>query len=488
VSGTDRDPVAAGGGETRAAARGGLTLLVTQSLSRLVGLGFVVVATHRISPSGFGRYSTVAAVVLFTNFLADFGTSPAVTRLSSRTRDEADALLSGTLGISLVFGLAAYGVAVLFALVAYSGTTVVDVAIGGLAIPAASVLSSVLGALDGEGLIARRAAVTALQAVVVAAGVVPLLAGTGIRGPIWALAAAPYVALAVAAVVARRAGVWRSGLHFDAARTRLLLRTALPLALSGGLTALTMRFDVVLISVLRPPRQTATYDLALRLIEATTYLGTAVCAPLLFILSRRWGEGDHEGVARAYQEAARALYLLGLPLSVGLALLARPVVSAALGPGFEGVATPLATMGAAQWLTFVIGMQGALVMAGDSVGRGVAVGALNTAVLVGLDVVLVPTYGAEGAAVAMVASWAFAVTALHVFHRRTAGVSTPLPSVRLLAATAALAGVVFPLRHGPLAVTLVVAAATYAAALWATGAVRGHDLRRLRSFAAGREN
>lgn len=487
-----RHPVAPGtprgrGEDAAAATRGGASLLVLQTAGRLVGLGFVVVATRHVSPAEFGRYSTAAAIVLFANFLADFGTSPTITRLSSRNRGEADALLSGTLPVSLAFGLIAYAGAVGFALAAYSGVIVVDVAIAGLAIPAASLLSSVLGALDGEGLIARRAVVTVIQTLVVAAGVVPVLFGAGVRAPIWTLAAAPYVALGVAVAITRRRGVWRSGLHFDGPRSRLLLRAALPIALSGGLTALAMRFDVILISVLRSPPETATYDLALRLLEASTYMGAAVCGPLLFILSRRFGEGDFEGMARAYREASRVLYLLGLPVSVGLVVLARPVVAVALGPGFDDVAQPLAIMGAGQWLTFVIAMQGALVMAGDSVGRGVAVGVLNTAVLVVLDLVLVPIHGVKGAAAAMVGSWVFAVAALDVYHRRTSRVSTPLPPFRILAAAAALGVAVFLLRHGPVAVAAGVGAAAYAGSLWLTGAVRGSELRRLRFLLAGQE-
>lgn len=468
-------------GDAAAAARGGASLLVLQTGARLLALLFVMVLTRHLQPVNVGRYSTVAAIVMFANFLADFGTSPAITRLVSRSPEEADPLLAGTASASFLFGLVVAGAVVVFGMVAYDGPVVTDIALGSLAIPAASVLSSVLGALDGAGLIARRAGVTALQTLVIASGAVPVLAGAGVRAAVVSLAAAPWIALGVASIMARTAGVWGVRPRLDIGQTRRLMRVALPFALSGGLSALVLRFDVIFLSIVRTPAETATYDLALRLLEASTYLSTAIGAPLLFILSRRLGQGDKEGAQRAYGEALRVLYAIGLPLSVGLAVLARPLVALALGPGFGSVATPIAVMGAAQWLTFVVMVQGSLVMGGDVVGRGIAVGAVIAAVTVALDLVLVPFYGPAGAAGAMVASWVFSAAALDAFHRRTVGIATPLPSARLMAATAAMGVVLLFLRDAPFIVSVTTGAVTYGAAMLLTGAVSAGDLARFRS-------
>jgi O-antigen/teichoic acid export membrane protein len=462
--------------------------MVLQSLGRAAGLAFVVLLTRSLDGAEVGRYSTAAAIVLFANLLADFGTTPAITRLVSRERDEANRLLSGTLLSSLLFGtVVAAGVAV-FGVAVYDGTTAVDVALASIAIPGASVLSSMLAALDGAGLITRRALVTGLQTLVVASGVVPVLFGAGIRAPIVALGVAPWVGLLVATTLARRALPWESRPRVDLAETRRLLRVALPFAVSGGVTAFVLRFDVILLSLVGTPAETASYDMALRLLEATTYLGAAVGAPLLFVLSRRLGQGDRAGAERAYGDAIRLLYVVGLPVSASLALLARPLVATALGADFAAAATPLAILGGAQWLTFVIVVQGALVMGGDVVGKGIGVGVLNAAVTVVLDLVLVPRYGAVGAAAAMVGSWVFAVAALDLFHRRTVGFSTPLPSVQLLSATGAMAAALFVLRGAPLAVSAGAGALVYGGAVFGLGALGPADFARLRQLLSARTN
>lgn len=468
-----------GQGDARAATRGAASLFVLQSAGRLAGLAFVVAVTSRVAPDQFGRYSTVAAVVLVANFLADFGTSSAITRRVSRSPGEADAILAGTLLGSFGLGLVAYAAAVGFAWLAYPGHTVADMAIGAAAVPAASVLSSLLGALDGAGLIARRAALTAVQTMAVAAGAIPVVLGMGIRWAIVALAVAPALSAGLAVVAVRRAHIWRSPLRLDAGRLLDLLRSAIPFAITGGLAALTMRFDVILLSVFRSAAETARYDLALRLIEAAGYLSTALTGPLLFILSRRLGAHDTDGAGRAYKEALRVLYLVGVPLSVGLAILARPIITLAAGPEYAGAATPFAIMAAGQWLTWVIFVQGSLLMAGDFVRKGLAVVAVVAGVTVALDLAIVPATGAVGAAVAMLMAWTFAGVVLDRFHRRTVGFATTLPPARVALPALAMGLAMVPLRGALLPVPVLVGAAVYAAGVVLTGAVTPGDARRL---------
>jgi len=463
----------------RAAARGGLSLLVLQTFGRLLGLVFIFVATRQLIPAEFGRYSTVAGVVVLGSFLADFGTSSAMTRLLGRRPADADRLLAGTIGASLLLGIVAYGAVVGFAAIAYQGPIIGDMAIGALAIPSASVLSSLLGALDGVGLIARRALVTALQTFVVSAGVVPVLLGSGVRGALAALALAPAVSLLPAMQTLRRSGIWRSRPRTDPATIRILLRAAVPFALTGGLSALTMRFDVVFLSLVRSTAETARYDLALRLLEAGTYMSTALTAPLFFLLSRRLGANDIEGARRAYGEAVRLLYLLGLPISIGVLLLARPIVDVALGPGYGAAALPLAIMGAAQWVNWLNYAQGSLIMAGNFVRRGVGVAGLLTGITLILDVLLIPTLGPTGAAIAMVATWTLSAVLFHRLHARTVGIVTPVPSIRLLIPAVAMAIAVFPLRDRPLPVPVLAGACLYVAGVCLSGAVTGADRRRV---------
>lgn len=482
-----RPPPVAGRGvpsdDARAATRGSLALTVLQTAGRLLAVGFVLVATRVLAPASFGRYSTASAFVVIGGLLADFGTTTVIVRRVSRDPDGSDTLLTRTILACLGLGVAsALAVAAVAVVAGYPAATRTDVLIAALALPSSACLTSVLGALDGRGLIARRAVLTFVQLAVVALGGTVGVLVAGARGAVVALAVGPALTLVVAAVQLRRHGVWSLRVQGHRAASVELLRDALPFGVLAGISALQLRFDVVLLSLVSSAAETARYDLAVRVLEALAYLGTVVAAPALFILSRRLGGGDRAGAQRALNEAGRFLALVGVPVSALLVGLHDPLVTAAFGARYQGVALPLAIVGGQLWLAFLAGLQGAAILAGDRVWPAVPVAALVMGVIVGLDVVLVPSFGAVGAAAATVAGTLVMIVALGRFLARHAGLRTPRPATRVVAAgvlTAVVAAVV-----APVGLFAAVGAATvvYAGMVLMTGAVTGADLGRLRAL------
>lgn len=469
--------------EARAAARGSLALTVLQTFGRLLALAFVLVATRALAPSQFGRYSTASAYVVVGGILADFGTTTVIVRRVSRAAHDVDALLTRTLLACLALGVASMlAVATIALLAGYPAATRTDVLIASLALPATGCLTSILGAFDGRGLITRRAFLTFGWLSVMALGGVAGVLLDGARGAVIALPVASTVALVIAAAQARAVGLWSLRLDWDGRAAWALLRDALPYGLLGGVTALQLRFDVVLLSLVRSAAETARYDLAVRALEALAYLGTVVAAPALFILSRRLADQDPEGAQRALNHAARYLVLLGVGVSALLVGLHEPITVTAFGARYRGVAVPLAIAGGQLWIAFFAALQIAAIAAGERIWRAVPLIGAVVAVIVALDVVLVPAFGAVGAAVATVAGSVVMVTALDRFLVRTAALRTPRPAVGVLVAGIATAVTAWWLAPVGLVVAGVAGVVVYGAAVVLTGAVSRADLVRLRLF------
>ena len=87
------------------------------------------------------------------------------------------------------------------------------------------------------------------------------------------------VAAEARVVLARRWRVWWSRPRVDPGRSRRLLIAALPFAVSGVISVLILRFDVILVSLLTSRTETALYDLATRSIEGVAYLGAVIAVP-----------------------------------------------------------------------------------------------------------------------------------------------------------------------------------------------------------------
>lgn len=464
--------------DARAAGRGVLSLFALQTLARALGLLFVVTVARAVAPEEFARYSVLTGVVLFGSLLADFGTTTVITRVISRDRESADRWLSGTLPASFAFGLAAYAAALAFATVAgYSSDVVIDVAVGGLALPLVSSLTSVLGALDGAGMISTRAVLSFVQtAGITVGGAVPVLLGGSIRTAAIALPVSAAVTLVAAMGAARRRRLWSGRARLDAALTRQLLHAALPFAALAGLGAVYRRLDLLVLSLMGTGEETAAYDLALRVIEAVGYLGAVVSAPALFIFSRRLGSGDRDGAQRAFTTAARAVYLVGLPAAAGLVALHQPLVRTFFGRDYAAAAVPLAILGGQLWLDFVGGLQGALVIAGDNLRRAVRLELMVMSLLVVLDVVLIARWGGRGAAAAIALFQVVNVAVFRRFNRTTSGVTTPLPPARFVLAAAACGLAAWPAGQVALPLGIAAGGVAYATVLLATRAVTSTDV------------
>lgn len=468
----------AASGDAQLMARGSAALAVGQTAARVFALAFLLVATHELSPNEFGRYSIVAAIVLLCQIASDAGTTIAITKHVSRNPEDSDSLLSGTAGLSVALGIAGYLTALGFVLLmSYPHVTFVDMAIAGIGLPFDAVLTSVIGALDGHGRVSERAWISALRTGLVAIGAtLALLAGAGVRSTMVVTAVVPVLLLLATLLLARRWRIWWSRPRVDVARSRTLLRQAIPFAIVGAISVLILRFDVVLVSVLTTRAETALYDVATRSIEGVAYLGAVLGAPLMVVLSRRFGAGDRDGSSRIFRETCRVAWSLGLFLAGVLVGCAQPIVGTLFGHGYADAALPMALLAAQLPLLFITGLQGT-VLAADSDERGlVIVTAWVGALTVALDIAVVPVFGAPGAAWVMVVVRLVAFVLFTMRVRRIGGIATPLPAPGLVVAAVMSTAGGYAMRDTGMVASCAVAAVVFAAVALVLRGVRREDL------------
>lgn len=478
-----RERRAAVASDARTAARGSLASALLQVGGRAFTVTFVLAASRELLPDAFSRYSVLAAVVVVGLLLADFGTTATIARAVSRAPSSAKDVLGVAIPASAGLGVLVYAGLAGFAWTLYPRDLAIDVCIGALAVPLGSVSSSLLAALDGIGQIARHAVVTFLQTVVTAGfGLVLLAGGTGARGVAWALAAGGASALASSALSARQQQIWPKTFFWRPRQVRALLSLALPFAALGLISALSLRFDVLVLSLLSTERATATYDVALRAIEAVLSFNIVIAGPAVYLFSVRLGRRDTAGAQRAFDEAVRLSYLLGLPISTVVVVLHDPLARGIFGDAFAAAGPPLAILGAQVWLAFVAYVQGSLIIAGDFQRRGVLVAAAITAVVVVLDLALVPAFGAQGAASASLVTAVVTVFAFARFHRAHAGITTMVPPPGILLAALAAGVAAWLLRFQVLPAALLLSFLTYALALVVTRSVTASDVARLQAI------
>jgi O-antigen/teichoic acid export membrane protein len=227
----------------------------------------------------------------------------------------------------------------------------------------------------------------------------------------------------VAADVATAAGAWarlvRRGFFAGAAppSARLVRRVAAYgiRGQAGGLIAqLNLRLDYVVLSALAGPAALGIYTIASKLAELVKVVGMALTYVLYPAFARQGPAGAAETAARLIPKAAAATAIAALPLWLAAGI----AVPAVYGAAFDGAVTPARIILAGLVLEGAGAVITAYLYGAGRPGQNSIAMAVGLVVTVGLDVALIPAFGATGAAVASAAAYTATTLALGWFFLR----------------------------------------------------------------------
>jgi O-antigen/teichoic acid export membrane protein len=239
--------------------------------------------------------------------------------------------------------------------------------------------------------------------------------------------------------------------------------------------ALYYRIDMVMLEWLAAPGELGRYAAAYRFLDAVVALAASLGGPLFPRLASVAASAPAE-VRRLLEAGWRPLLALGLPLTIGTLAVADDLVAALFGPEFNGVGRLLRLLILGTLPLFWVNIASHALVAADRVWAIVGVYALSALVNVVANLVVVPRWGAAGAAAATVAcEWLNLALVVRLLR---AGFGVQLSAAglwRYVGAVAAMLMAVVLARPLGVVVTVALAATAYALALWALGYTRSAD-------------
>jgi O-antigen/teichoic acid export membrane protein len=441
-----------------------------------IGLASVVITTRYLGAADYGKVALAFAFVQMLGVLADVGLLTVVVREISRDPASTDRLVGNALLLRLALSLGVLCLAALASLVLpWDGDVRVAVLIAGVPFVLGLVNSALVAVLQARlrmdravvaDVVGRAASFAALVVVVTLDGGFYAVVATAAVGAAMTL-------LVTWAIVRREAdprpraerSVWRS-----------LLVTALPVGAALAVSEVYFRLDTLLVAAFRPYEEVGLYSLSYRIVELIGILPAIVMTSLFPLLSR-YLKDSPERAARTVDAAGDLFVALGVPIAAGGLIVAPELVRAIGGDEFAGAADPLRLLLFAVALAFVSGLFGHTLIAGGRQRSALRLGLAALAFNLVLNLALVPPFGIEAAAAVAVASELLLVAGGLLLVRRELGLSPRFALLwRVLAAAAAMAGVLALVDEWPLALLIGLGVLLYAAALWALG---GLDPRRL---------
>jgi O-antigen/teichoic acid export membrane protein len=384
--------------------------------ARLTGIGMgllvTVIIARQTGPAGLGAFGyAVMLLALIASPISNGWATLVLRRVAGAVHDgdwraAKGMILRGTQLASagtLLVWLAALAITLSFAQqlpAVWSGATVSLLAVVMLFDQLAALRMSVLRGLN-HPVWGQLPEVLVRPGIVVAALAVMALASRGALGVQHA-----YLALVLGAGVSALAGaavLWKKApaeltRAAPVFRTREWLATAAILAGNSGLILLNSYVDVLLLGALSSLAEVGIYRVAVQVSLFSGFVYTA----LNLLASQRFAylqaKGDRKGLQDTAVRMSRVAALGSLPLPLIFALAGKPLVAFAFGAAFIPSLAPMFVLFLNQTLNASAGMTRTLLVMCGKEGSLIPFTLASLALNLGLGVLLIPHYGAVGAA------------------------------------------------------------------------------------------
>ncbi|NIL74729.1 MULTISPECIES: flippase [Nocardiaceae] len=457
----------------------------TQLIFRVVGMiasvFTVAITTRHLGPTSYGHLTTAIVFVgLWTSF-TELGIGSVIVRRVTSGKGDLQRLIRINTGLSLVYCVPLSLITMASGLLIYQGDAEVRAML--IIMSTTLTVSTVLTCV--QPIFVTKVNFTAV-AVSDLVGRIASLAATlvmiQIDAPLVWFASAQVVPLVVQLVVQ----FWAAGKMipfwpiFSWRESLGLVVESLPQTGVLIIGVLYWRTDAVLLSLLSTPAQVGVYGLAYTVAFTTSVISQFFLSSTLSSMTRKFAV-DKKGFADFVERSVETLSLVALPIGLVGIMLAGPIVATMGSDEFVSDGRPtLALLFCAVAVTFMNGvLSQALFAAHDQVFL-LRLNVVNLVVNIGLNIALIPTFGAIGASAALLfAELSGLVVVTWRLHRKSP-YRTPVKYMAKVLLPLTVTGVaVYFVQDLPLVISGVVAVVVYAAANLIFGPAKIGNLKTL---------
>jgi len=375
-------------------------VLGAQVVLKILAFLFNVYVVRRLGAVHFGQYSAVMAYVAIFAIFTDWGMSPYALREMARDRSQTAWLLPNIVAIRVVLSLMVTIIAPLSAL--WLGKE--GVMVPGIFIASAGLLLYAFQGPLGSALTARErldyTSVFALvnQLVFWGLGALLLINGLGFIGLIIASLTGVAVVALLSGWTLFKLGVGR--LILSARCWPQLFLAALPFGVSGISYVFMERFDTVLMSFVLTDAAVGWYNVPWTLINMMLLIAQSIAIAMFPSMVRSYAE-DPESLSQVVWQSIKYLLIVCLPIAVGGTVLADRIIITLYEETFVNSIPVLQVILWALPSLFLLELLGRVANTLRLERPAARINVINAVVTVVLNLILVPTLGIMGAALAL---------------------------------------------------------------------------------------
>ena len=186
---------------------------------------------------------------------------------------------------------------------------------------------------------------------------------------------------------------------FDFRFSGKIFKKALPFGLALVFGSIYFYIGSVMLSKIKGDVEVAVYSAAYNIALAILFIPTVYTNAIYPVLSRYFKESK-EGLRVLYEKSFKYLYIVGLPISIGLYLLAGRIIFLLYGQAYSGAVIALQVISWYLFIKFLNFLLGTVLSSIDKQNKRMLGQGITAAFNVALNLMLIPKIGYIGAALA----------------------------------------------------------------------------------------
>jgi O-antigen/teichoic acid export membrane protein len=312
-------------------------------------------------------------------------------------------------------------------------------------------------------------------------GTIVLLRGGSLMDIAWIWLIGSGLAMIVLLFVAmKQIGGLRATDWLDFSPLKTHWRTALSFTAITVLTALDSQTDTVLLSIFRSEAEIGWYGAATTITFSLLMLAQAYRFAVYPLMTRH-AQHAPERLARLYHKSMHYMGVVAMPMVVGIIVLAQPIVLLIFGPKFLPTVPVLQVLIVSLLFFFLSEPCNRVMLVKDRQRMTLGFLSVSASTNVVLNLMLIPKFGAVGAATARVCSATLYFMLNYGYVSRKLVRNADLKSlIRPAIATAIMAACAIVMMASHVVINIAISACVYFAALWGVRGIQREDANLLR--------
>ncbi len=379
------------------------TLFMTSAsvLQKIVSFGYFTFLARSIGVEGTGKYFFALSFTTVFVVFADLGFTNVLVREASRAREKLQRYLSTTLAVKIFFGLLTYvAVVVTINALGYPPETKLLVYVSGITMLFDTAHLTAYGSLRAQGDLRYEAmAMFVSQLLTLFLGSYFIVNGFPLVFLILAFTIPSSInALFAYSILYRKYRIIPK-VYFDRATFTFLSKIAAPFALIAIFSRIYSYADSILLSQLAGDRAVGIYAIPYKITFAFQFIPLALIAGLYPRFSELYTK-DMRRLAHTFASAVKYLLIIVAPISIGIAVLAEPIVLSLYTEQYSAAIPALRILVLSLFFSFLSFPVATFLNACDRQTIQMKIVGSVMIINILLNIMLIPHYEATGAALA----------------------------------------------------------------------------------------